>query len=300
MSSDLSSGRFLIAAALSAFFMGTIGTISHYAGVSAEAVTFYRLFFGALLMALFLLATRQKEKLIVWPGVKVLLTGAFLAGFVVFYVLSMQYTSMANAIMLIYLAPVAASVVAHFFMGERLTGASVGLILLALFGFAMMMEFNLSLKGRADEALGLFYGLCAMACYAAFILTNRLIEARVHVLTRSGYQMFAGALCMLPLMLLQGDVISLPQWGWLVLAGIVPGFMAIVLAVVALRALPASTFGTLAYLEPITVVALGWLLFGQSLNLLQLSGCGLIMFSGVAQALLSSRPSPESETCLAP
>ncbi len=294
MSSE-ASGRFLLAAALSAFFMGTIGTISLFADVSAETVTFYRLFIGAVLMAVFLLATRQREKLFIWPGVKVLLTGAFLAGFVVFYILAMQYTTMANAVMLMYLAPVTASVVAHFFLGERLSTASIGLILLALFGFAMMMEFNLSLAGRADEALGLFYGFCAMACYAAFMLTNRLIEERIHVLTRSGYQMFAGALCMLPLMLLQADSISLSQWGWLLLAGIVPGFLAIVLAVVALRALPASAFGTLAYLEPITVVALGWLLFDQSLNLLQMSGCGLILFSGICQALLTSRRKVSSE-----
>jgi len=139
-----------------------------------------------------------------------------------------------------------------------------------------------------------------MACYVAFMLTNRLIEERIHVLTRSGYQMFAGAICMLPLMLLQGDVMTLPQWGWLTLAGIVPGFLAIVLAVVALRALPASTFGTLAYLEPITVVALGWMLFDQSLNTLQISGCSLILLSGIAQALLTNRraTSPEKNIVL--
>jgi len=84
-----------------------------------------------------------------------------------------------------------------------------------------------------------------------------LIHERVHVLTRSGFQMLVGALCVLPFMLQQGDSIGVVQWGWLLVAGIVPGFLAIMLAVVALRALPAATFGTLAYLEPITVVALG-------------------------------------------
>src|SRR5690554_1778033 len=128
----------------------------------------------------------------------------------------------------------------------------------------MMMEFNFNLTGRKEEAVGLFYALCAMFCYAAFILTNRLIHERVHVLTRSGYQMLVGALCMLPFMLQQGDSIAGVQWGWLVTAGIVPGFLAIMLAVVALRVLPTATYGTLAYLEPITVVVLGWVLFAQS------------------------------------
>ncbi|WP_036590329.1 DMT family transporter [Oceanospirillum maris] len=285
-SNTSSSGFFLVAAAMSAFFMGTIGTISFYAGVSAEAVTFYRLFFGAMLMGGYLLLTGQREKIMTWPGFKVLITGAFLSGFVVFYILAMSYTSMANAIMLIYLAPVTASIVAHFLMGERLSTASVGLILLALLGFAMMMEFQLTFGNNEDEALGILYGFCSMLCYAAFMLTNRLIEERVHVLTRSGYQMFAGALCILPMMLQQADSISGQQWGWLAVAGLIPGFFAIVLAVVALRALPAATFGTLAYLEPITVVALGWVLFDQTLNGLQLSGCALIVLSGIAQAVL--------------
>ncbi|WP_417522403.1 DMT family transporter [Marinobacter sp.] len=280
---------YILAAAFSAVFMGTIGAIAVYADVSAETVTFYRLFIGALLMAVFLLATGQKNRIVTWPGFKVLITGGFLAGFVVFYVMAMGYTSMANAIMLLYLAPVTASIVAHFFMSERLSGARAALIVVALFGFAMMLEFNFNLSGRGEEVLGLFYALCAMVCYAAFILTNRLIHERVHVMTRSGYQMLAGALCMLPLMLQQGESMDASQWGWLIAAGVVPGFLAIMLAVVALRALPAATFGTLAYLEPITVVGLGWVLFGQNLSTLQLAGSALILVSGVAQALQAQR-----------
>jgi len=291
MNSGKGSALFLLAAVLSAVFMGTIGTISFYSGAGAETVTFYRLFIGAILVGVLLLATGQKDKIFIWPGFKVLITGAFLAGFVVFYVMSMNYIPMATSVMLVYLAPVTASIIAHFFMGEKLSAASIGLIGFAVFGFAMMMEFRFDLSGREGEALGFFYGLCSMFCYTAFMLTNRLIEERVHVLTRSGYQMLAGSLCMLPLMLQQAETITGAQWGWLIAAGVVPGFLAIVFAVIALRSLPAATFGTLAYLEPITVVVLAWVLFGQSLNTLQLSGCTLIMVSGIAQALLSQRQS---------
>lgn len=286
---------FLWAAALSAVFMGTIGAISLYAGAGAETVTFYRLFIGALLMAAYLFASGQRSKVLMWPGGKVLVTGAFLAGFVMFYILAIEYTSMANAVMVMYLAPVTASVVAHFFLGERLTTASIGLIGFALLGFAMMMEFNFSLSGRAEEAIGLVYAGCAMLCYSAFMLTNRLIDDRIHVLSRSGFQMLAGAMCMLPLMLIKGESIAMAQWGWLIAAGLVPGFLAIMLAVVALRELPAATFGTLAYLEPITVVAIAWVLFDQSLNTLQLSGCLLIILSGIAQAWLSTRKSGQKD-----
>lgn len=295
MTSVSRSGVFLLSAAFSAVFMGTIGAISVYAGVGAETVTFYRLFIGAVLVAVYLLATRQHSKIFMWPGMKVLVTGAFLAGFVMFYILAMDYTKMANAVMVLYLAPVTASVAAHFFLGERLTSASVGLVGFALLGFAMMMEFNFNLSGRAEEAIGLAYAFCAMLCYSAFMLTNRSMDDRVHVFSRSGYQMLAGALCMLPLVLLESEVISGAQWGWLIAAGILPGFLAILLAVIALRSLPAATFGTLAYLEPITVVALAWILFDQGLNSLQLAGCALIILAGIAQALLLNRRSEAEE-----
>ncbi|MDO6461859.1 DMT family transporter [Granulosicoccaceae sp. 1_MG-2023] len=296
MNSQPGSVIFLLAAALSAVFMGTIGAISVYADVGAETVTFYRLFIGALLTGAVLVASGQKSALLIWPGFKVLITGAFLAGFVVFYIMAMNYTSMANAIMLIYLAPVTASILAHFLMGERLALKNAALIGIALLGFAMMMEFNFNLSGRKNEALGLFYALCAMLCYAAFILTNRLIDGKIPVLTRSGYQMLAGALCMLPLVLQGTGDITIAQWAWLITAGVIPGFLAIMLAVVALSALPAATFGTLAYLEPITVVTLGWVLFDQSLNTLQLSGCALIVVSGILQAVIQQRQSPQPAT----
>ncbi|MBQ0815548.1 MAG: EamA family transporter, partial [Marinobacter sp.] len=75
--------------------MGTIGAVAVYADVSAETVTFYRLFIGAVLMGFFLLLTGQKDKIFTWSGIKVLVTGAFLACFVVFYVMALNYTGMA-------------------------------------------------------------------------------------------------------------------------------------------------------------------------------------------------------------
>ncbi|WP_010324577.1 DMT family transporter [Marinobacterium stanieri] len=282
------SAPFLLMAVASAVLMGTIGVISRYAGLSAETLTFYRLGFGALLMLGYLLVIGRFSLLLCWPGWRVLINGGLLAAFIVCYVQAMLYTSMANAIMMVYLSPVTASVVAHFCLGERLRPAGVGLILLALFGFAMMMEFRLGFD-NPDDATGMLFATLAMLAYAGFILMNRILPLHVHSYTRCWYQLLAGALCMLPLMLQQNESIVAVQWGWLLLAGLLPGFLAILFAVIALRQLPAATFGTLAYMEPIAVVTFGWVLFGQSLNTLQLSGCGLILAAGVAQALLNQR-----------
>jgi drug/metabolite transporter (DMT)-like permease len=82
--------------------------------------------------------------------------------------------------------------------------------------------------------------------------------------------------------------VSGANWLWLLGAGFLPGFLGILFAVIALERLPAATFGTLAYFEPIFVVVLGWAIFGETLNTLQLAGCLLILASGAVKGYLTA------------
>lgn len=283
----------LLAAILSALGMGTVGVFAKVTGLGAEVITFFRLALGAGFMLLFLLVTGQLGLVRCWPSWPVLINGTMLAGFIICYVRAMEHTTMANAIMLVYLAPPAAALYAHLFLGERLTRASGGCIVLALFGFAMMMEFRIDFSAGSGHLRGIGLGLLAMVCYAAFILINRVIDAAVPVYTRTFYQLLTGGLVMLPLCMVNRPDLPLWTWPWLVGTGLVPGLLAILCAVYALSRLPAATFGTLAYFEPIAVVVFGWTLFGESLSPLQLAGCLVIIVGGVGRTCLAAGDSGE-------
>lgn len=279
----------IVTAILSAIFMGTMGLFSRKTGIDSEVITFFRLIIGAGFLALLLLGTRQLRLLLRWPGWPVLINGLMLAGFIIFYVQAMYLTTMANAIMILYLAPLVASVYAHFFLDERLNLFSTSLICTALFGFAMMMEFRIDFSTGSNHLLGLAFSMAGMFCYAAFILINRTIRPEVHVYTRTFYQLFTGALCMVPLFITDMPHIDAGDWPWLFGAGFIPGFLGILFAVIALEKLPAATFGTLAYFEPICVVFIGWFIFGEKLSTLQLCGCLLIICSGAVKGYLTAR-----------
>ena len=266
--------------------MGTIGVFSRKSGAGAESVAFFRLLFGTGFTLLFLLFTRKSRLARQWPGWAVLAGGASLAGFVVFYIKSMAYTTMANAVMMIYLAPIAASVYAHFFLHERISARGMLLMLLALFGFAMMLEFRLDFA-HSGQMLGLLLAMASMVCYAAYILVNRIVPGHVHVYTRALYQLLSGALLLLALQLF-ASIIPSSAWPWLVGAGFLPGFLAILCAVIALSRLPAATFGTLAYCEPVAVMLFGWFLFQEQLSPLQFGGAILIIASGITKARLDA------------
>lgn len=281
--------RYVVTAVLAAIFMGTTGAVAVLSETTAEVVTFYRLGFGAALLVVFLLVTGRWRQLAIWPGYPVLLTGALLAGFILLYLFAIQYTPMVNAIMLLYLAPLGAALYAHVFLQERLGTSSLLCIVLALVGFAMLLEFRLDLSWHSESGLGLFYALAGSLCYGAYIVVNRQLDPGIPVLTRSVFQMAVGALMILPFMVSTSPPSAAYQWFWLAIAGLIPGFLALVLAVIALKQLPAATYGTLAYLEPITVVLLAWILFDQSLQALQIAGCLLIITAGIGQAVLTHR-----------
>ena len=275
-------------AILAALFMGTMGVFSRKTGLDAEVITFFRLLFGAGFLVLLMTLTRRLKLLICWPTWPVLLSGLALSGFIIFYIQAMYLTTMANAIMVLYLAPLAASIFAHFFLGEKLTGASTLLICIALLGFAMMMEFKIDFSSGSSHSLGLGFASLGLVCYAAFILTNRTIRRDIHVYTRAFYQLLTVALCLVPLVVINSPPISPVNWLWLLGAGFFPGFLGILCAVIALDRLPAATFGTLAYFEPIFVIILGWALFNETLNTLQCAGCLVILLSGAVKCYLAA------------
>ncbi len=272
----------VVCAVSSAILMATIGVFSKFIGLNAETVTFFRLCLGACFMFALLGVQGKIHILRLRPTRAIILNGGFLAGFILFYIHAMDYTTMANAIMLIYLAPLTAAVYAHYFMNERLGKFSVILLCLALLGFAMILEFNLDFGGDKRRVIGIGLGVLAMICYSGFILVNRMISTPVY--HSSFYQLFIGGIVVFPFFLVKMPVISGIQWPLLIGVGFFPGFLAIYLAVIALRKLEASTFGTLAYFEPLAVILFGWFIFDEHLSLMQIGGCLLILSCGILKA----------------
>lgn len=279
-----SSYRYFYMAALSATMMGTIGLIARYSAIDPASLTFYRLGFGAVILALYLSLSGQLRLLAAKPSVLVLLNGVLLASFILCFLSAIQTLSLTLAILLVYLAPALSAIIAHFLFGELLTKRTSSLILLAFFGFAMLQEFHVD--SRIEQQRGLWYALASLFTYTAFILLNKKVPNTVPLYHKSFYQLLMGSVCALPLMW-NSPWPDPHQWLWLVIAGIFPGFLALVFALQAITHLPARVFGTLAYLEPVVVIITAWLLFAEPMSVMQWLGALVILASGVTQAWLS-------------
>ncbi len=283
---------YVVLALLSALCMASSGIIARYSGLGAAELTFYRLFVGAFCLALLLLSRGELKLLKTRPDWHVLLNGILLAGFMLCFLLAIHSISLANAIMLVYLAPPLTSLAAHWLFGEKLNSASSLCIIFAMLGFAMMQQFKLDLALTPAQLPGFVYGVLSLLAYSAFLLLNRKPDPAQSLYQRTFYQLAIGACCVLPF-LAEAKLPVAADLPWILLAGIFPGFLAILWALTALQHLPTRVYGTLAYIEPAAVILAGWLLFHENLNLLQLAGVLLILCCGIAQTLLA-RPAQKA------
>lgn len=276
-------------ALLSAIFMASSGVIARYSQLAAADLTFYRLGIGALCVLFWLLCTGQARQLWQKPNRQMLQNGLLLASFMLGFLQAIQSIPLANAIMMVYLAPPCTALIAHFYFAERLNWFSSLLIMLALLGFAMLQQFQFSISADAAQFTGYCWALLSLLAYSAFLLCNRQPSAGTSVGQRTFYQLFFGACCVVPLLTSS----SIPQgidWLWVGLAGLFPGFLAIGCAIAALAHLPNRVYGTIAYAEPAAVILAGWWLFQEQLTALQLAGIALILSAGILQALQAGQP----------
>nr|WP_283102828.1 DMT family transporter [Shewanella abyssi] len=275
---------------LSAVLMATIGVFARYTQLPAEHITFYRLVIGAGCMLAFMFFTGKSGQINHRPTKRTIINGVMLASFMVFYVQAINYISMANAVMLLYLAPIMTAIFAHIVYNEKLTKVNCGFIVLALLGFVLMLPTDSDTLSQ-QQGMGYLYATLAMLSYSGFMLINRK-PSQSTPYQSTLVQLTVGATCLLPFVVITPIMPSAAQMGWLIAIGVLPGFVAILFAVKALRVLPTVSFGTLAYLEPVAVVIFAWLLFAEQLSAMQLSGALLIIISGIAQGFVIRAPRP--------
>ncbi|WP_333606855.1 DMT family transporter [Arsukibacterium sp.] len=277
-------GIYALLALISAVAMASSGIIARFSGIAAAELTFYRLAVGGLCLLLFVLASGQFKALRGKPDWRMAVNGVLLASFMLSFLTSISYISLANAIMLVYLAPPLSAFIAHWLLHEKLDLPDSSLIVLSFLGFAMLQQFKFDLVLDAQQLPGLLFGLLSLFSYSGFLLLNRRALPAHSQLQRTFYQLLIGACCVLPF-LSQMTLPTTDKLLWIALAGLFPGFIAIYCAIVALQHLPTRVYATLAYLEPVTVILAGWWLFHESLNLLQLTGVLLIILTGLTLAI---------------
>lgn len=269
-----------ISAFTSAFLMGTLGLFVRNVSSNAQIITFSRLFLGFLFLAFLLLLTGRYKGIRMKPSLPIILSGIFTSIAILFYIEAIKYTTLATAVLLLYLGPIIGTILAYFFLKERVRPLNVVLILIAFSGTAFLLEFNFEFD---SNEIGYMFGIASAITYSFYFIANRKIDKDTPLIGRSFYQFLFGTIAIFPFLFVGKTGFTMHDVPYLISIGFIHGFLALTLLILALKNLDIVKCGTILYIEPITATMFGWLFFSEKISMLQLIGGIMILGSGLIQ-----------------
>ncbi|MFZ5998515.1 MAG: DMT family transporter [Nitrospirota bacterium] len=193
-------------------------------------------------------------------------------------------TSIANAVLTHYTAPVIVAFLAPVFLRERLTARVLVSVALATVGLWIMLgvsvpDFIRLVRAGDENTGGILSGLFSGFAYAVLIITFRVLAQNFHPLVMTFFQNSMIALLLLPFVRVTGTVAVSDFWIFAAM-GIVHSTIAPVLYFKGLGLVTSNRAAILGYLEPVCAIMLGVLFLGETVTIKTVIGGIMILFSG--------------------
>lgn len=275
------------AALVASATMGTLGYfVREAAPVAAPVCSFARFAIGLLLL-LPLMLYRSRGGARVWAfSPQAALSGLGIGICILFYFLAMRRTTLALAILLVYTGPIMAAVGECLLLRRRPPLRDALPLGVSLLGLGLVC-FGGDAAHAADP-IGVLESLTAGFGYAIYLLCNSHMPADVGLMRRTFWQFTAGCLfAAVPLFFIPSPLTGCAErWFDLLAIGCCHGFAVMILIVYAARRLSSIQYGTIAFMEPIVAVGLGFLVYQELMQPLQWLGFALVVAAALAQSLL--------------
>jgi drug/metabolite transporter (DMT)-like permease len=273
-------GSAYVAAAI--FIWSSLGVVVRLSGVPAHVLIFYSVLVSTVLLSFVIPLKRYRSHIPRGKGLlRLLVLGPILLANTFFFFYAYGHTTISNAIMTHYIAPVLVALMAPVFLKEALTRRVAASIAVATLGLWLLIgmepgDLLMGLGEPGSDAMGIAAGLCSGVAYAVLILVVRAFALNVHPVPMCYFQNLAIILILLPFMR------SFPRealWSFVVV-GVVHSAVAPLLYFKGMRLVRANRAAILGYIEPVGAIIFGMLILGEYPPLVSLAGGGLILYSG--------------------
>jgi len=280
------NGRAKISLAM--LIWGSVGIFARFSGLSGLGVAFMRVALGsAVLWALSAGTERVKGVKSAfsrnWKAISAL--GAALAFNWVFLFTAFNYTTIATAVLVYYLAPVIATLISWRFLGEELGRGRLLLIGMAFAGFLLIASGQkFSLNSR--DFIGVLLALAAAFFYALIPNLGRFLRD-VEGKDLTLLQLSTATLFLIPFVAVNG--LRKPVWwavGALVLLHTV---LALYLYMDGLKEVEVNEAALLSYLDPLSAIVYAFIIFGEVPGARTLLGGALILLASALDAVDKAR-----------
>ena len=256
------------------------GLFVRWLPVPPWAVSFYvGIFSAATAAAAWVILGKPPAEL--WPrrhGMALVVLGLIFLLNNVTYLTALHLTTVANAVLTHYTAPVFVALLAPVILKERRLPSTPLALALSVAGLVLLLP-GVEWHGDSRHLQGLVLGVASGLGYAALVLMARHYSVRVAALPLIFVQNLVVAVALLPF----GVRLGLPDWDTLLvllLLGAVHATVGGVLYLMGIRRVRAQVAAILGYLEPLGAILLAAWFLAERPGSLSLLGGVLILVSG--------------------
>lgn len=269
----------------SMLIFGSIGAFVKNINLSSMDIAFLRAVIGCIFLTCTGLFIRQKVSFrLIKKNLLLLVISGVAIGFNwILLFQAYKYTTLSNATLSYYFAPVFVLILSPVILKEKLTISKVLCITAAMTGLFMILNVNgSSTVGSYNHIKGILYGLSGAALYASVILMNKFIK------DLSGFettliQLSAAALVLLPSILYEHSLnlssLSLRAIIFIFVVGIIHTGIAYLLYFTSMKEINGQSIAILSYIDPIFAVFISVVFLGESMTHLHAVGGILILGS---------------------
>lgn len=270
--------RLMLIASMTIF--GTLGIFVRNIPISSGELALYRAVLAALLIAVFLLLTKQRIPFAnIKKEVPLLLASGVAMG--INWILlfeAYKYTTVSVATLSYYFAPVIVTVVCPVLFKEKLTGKQIICFIMSTLGLVLIT--GIGDIGSGNDFVGILFGLGAAVFYATVILLNKFIK-NVKGIHRTFLQFLSAIVILVPYVIMTSGVTlgNLNGIGWvnLLIVGLIHTGVTYCMYFSSLKELPGQKAAILSYIDPLVAVMISVTILGESMTLWQMIGGILIL-----------------------
>ena len=278
---------------LSMAIFGTIGLVVRYIDLAASERALLSSSIGCLFL-LFIFKLRKKR--MTWTVIKknaiiLIFSSVALAGNWVFLYGSYDYTTIANATLGYYFAPVFVMILAPYILKELLVKKKIICIIIAIFGLILIVGEGVQ-ASNTNDLLGISFGLTAALFYAGLLLLNKFIKD-LDKLECTILQLGLAAFLLMPYVFITEGFsvfsVSASSVPYILILGIVNTGIGFWLFFIGMKNLNGQSIAMLSYVDPFVAIFISAILLNEQMTAIQILGGALLLGSTLMSELKIER-----------
>lgn len=273
---------------------GTIGVFVKNIDLASSEIALGRGVIGGIVLIIVSLFTKNKVS---FKNIKenillLLLSGGAIGLNWIFLFQAYKYTTISNATLSYYFAPVFVMLLSPVILKEKLTVKKILCVVCAMLGMVCIVGNSGGMAEGRNDFLGISYGLAAAAFYASVVLMNKFLK-NLKSLETTYIQLILAAVVVMPYVftaegfnIFRMPVSSIP---YILILGIIHTGFAYLLYFSSLKELKGQTIAVMSYIDPISAVIISAIFLRERMGVLQIAGGILILGSTLISELTKSK-----------